>query len=311
MKISIATSALRPLFDGTPQSLIQAYQSTGFTHFDYGFDGFFDENSEYRDAKFESGLHQVREQAERQGADFVMAHAPYKYNPCRSSEEFEAQVADTQKAIYGCSILGIDRMTVHAGFGFVESMDDMLKINQKYFRMLLPDAEKYGVTLMMENIAEEIYQRKFVVENADTMLILKQMLENHPLLRVCWDTGHANVKNLDQYANIAKLKGELYGLHIQDNNGYHDDHMPPLMGTVNYDEVLKGLLDIGYDGPFNLESHVLNNGRTWPNYRREFTEASKAQARLFDPDDALRIYGVQLMYHLAEYMLKKYDIPVE
>lgn len=311
MKISIATGALRPLFDGTPQSLIQAYKNTGFIHFDYGFDGFFDEKSEYYDAKFEQGLHQVREQAEKQGADFVMAHAPYKYNPCCSSEEFEAQTAQTQRAIYACSVLGIDRMTVHAGFGFVESMEEMLKINQKYFGILLPTAEKYGVTLMMENIAEEIYRRPFVVETADTMLALKHRLGDHPLLRVCWDTGHANVKNLDQYANIAKLKGELFGLHIQDNNGYHDDHMPPLMGTVNYDEVLRGLLDIGYDGPFNLESHVFNNGKMWPNYRREFTKASKAQARLFDPDDELRIYGVRLMYRLAEYMLKKYNIPVE
>lgn len=311
MKISIATSALRPLFDGTPQSLIQAYEHTGFTHFDYGFDGFFDENSEYRDAKFESGLHQVREQAEKQGADFVMAHAPYKYNPCRSGEEFEAQVSDTQKAIYACHVLGIDRLTVHAGFGFVENMEEMMKINHRYFQTILPVAEKYGVTLMVENIAEEIYKRRFVVENADTMLELKHRLGEHPLLRACWDTGHANVKNLDQYANLIKLKGELYGLHIQDNNGYQDDHMPPLMGTVNYDEVLQALLDIGYAGPFNLESHVFNNGKMWPNYRRAFTEGAGAQAKLFDPDRELRIYGVQMMYHLAEYILKKYNIPVE
>ncbi len=306
MKISISMSALNAL-GNTPQKLVKAFENTGFKHFDYSFCSF----SDCDNGKYEKELNEAREQAEKQGADFVMAHAPYQYNPCRSDDEFEAQVADTRKAIYGCSILGIDRITVHAGFGFVENMDKMLEINREYYSRLLPDAEKYGVNLMMENIAEEIYHRTFVVETADTMLILKQMLENHPLLRVCWDTGHANVKNLDQYANIKKLKGELYGLHIQDNNGYHDDHMPPLMGTVNYDEVMKGLLDIGYDGPFNLESHVFNNGKMWPNFRREFTPEYEAQAKLFDPDDTLRLYGAQLMYYLAEYILKKYNIPVE
>ena len=94
MKISIATGALRPLFDGTPQSLIKAYENTDFIHFDYGFDGFFDEKSEYYDAKFEQGLHDVREQAEKQGAAMYCAEDALF---CLASE-----VESPQNVIFSC-----------------------------------------------------------------------------------------------------------------------------------------------------------------------------------------------------------------
>ena len=304
MKISISTCAFNGLYK-TPIDLVEACYKTKFRHIDLSFTNFID------DENFIENVKACADKAKEYDIDFPMAHAPYKFNPNVDDENFEKQINHMKLAFEACSILGIDRMTVHAGFAFSETMEEMMQKNVKYYNAIIPFAEKYNVFIMLENIAEEIYKRKFVIENADNILELKKMLNDHPMIKVCWDTGHANVKSLDQYDNIIKFKGNLMGLHLQDNNGYNDDHMPILMGTVNFDEVIKALLDIDYDGPFNMETQLFNPGNEWPNYRHKITEQSGAQPILFDPDEELRYLSLDIMYKLAEYALKKYNIQVE
>ncbi len=304
MKISISTCAFGGLAH-TPVAFIEACKKTRFKHFDFSFSNFIDDDS------FIEEIKECAQKAKEYGIDFPMAHAPYKFNPHVDEDNFNKQIKHMELAFEACHILGIDRMTVHAGFAFSETMEEMMEKNVRYYSALIPMAEKYNVMIMIENISEEIYKRKFVIENAENILELKKMLNDHPLIKACWDTGHANTKGYDQYDNIKKLQGEVMGLHLQDNNGYNDDHMPLLMGTVNFDEVMKGLIDIGYDGPFNMETKLFNPGNAWPNYRHKFTEQSGAKARLFDPDEELRYFSIDIMYTVAEYILRKYNIDIE
>jgi sugar phosphate isomerase/epimerase len=306
MKISVSTSAFGGLAN-TAKGYIEACGRSKFRHMDFSLDNIFRNENE----SIEKAIAEVAEAASLNGVDFTMAHAPYKFNPCIDQETFDAQVNDMRKALDACGMLGIDRVTVHSGFGYSENREEMMEKNIRYYNTILPFAEKNNVMLMIENISEEIYRRPFVIETADNILELKSKLNDHPLIKACWDTGHANTKALDQYDNIKKLDGMLMGVHLQDNNGINDDHMPLLMGTVNYDEVIKGLLDIGYDGPFNMEVHLFNAGNAWPNYRRKFTEQSGAKALLFDPDDELKYMGLDLIYDVAAYILRKYGLEVE
>ncbi len=304
MKISLSSCGFTGLCN-TPKELIEACSKTKFRYIDFSFSNYI--NSE----NFIKEIEESADTAGKLGIGFTMAHAPYQYNPHANQEYFDIQVEQMKKAFEACSILGIDRMTVHSGFSCSKTREEMMQKNVRYYNAILPFAEKYNVKIMIENIAEEIYKRVFVIETAENILELKSMLNDHPLIKACWDTGHANTKGLDQYDNIVKLKGELCGLHLQDNNGYNDDHMPLLMGTVNFDEVMKGLLDIGYDGPFNMETKLFNGGKAWPNFRRNFTEQSNAEHLLFDPDTELKLYSVDIMYNIAEYILRKYNIGVD
>ncbi len=304
MKISISTCAFNGLFN-KPVELVEACYKTKFRHIDLSFTNFIE------DENFIENIKLCASKAKEYGIDFPMAHAPYKFNPNVDEENFQKQLKHMKLAFEACELLEVDRMTVHAGFAFSETREEMMQKNVKYFSELIPLAEKHNVKIMIENISEEIYKRKFVIENADNILELRKMLNDHPMIKACWDTGHANTKGLDQYDNIKKLKGEVIGLHLQDNNGYNDDHMPILMGTINFDEVMKALLDIGYDGPFNMETKLFNPGNAWPNYRHKFTEQSGATEILFNPDSELRYLSLDIMYKLAEYVLKKYNISVE
>ncbi len=308
MKLSVATCAAGTVYPRFPERL-EAFKSSRFKHFDLGIPSFV--SNENSDKFYADYISNVKNTAEKYGYDFTMAHCPYTFNPHESEENFQKQVKDAEYAIKACSELNIDRMTVHAGFSFCDNKDEMFEKNVRYYSAILPTAEKYGVHLMIENISEKIYKRQFVIETADDILHLRELLDNHELIRACWDTGHANVNALDQYENIIKLKDVLFGVHIQDNNGYNDDHMVPLLGNINFDDVIKGLKDISYNGPFNLESEIFRSGKEWPNYRRPFNENSGSEHYLFAPNEYLAAYGMNFMYDIASYMLGRYNIPVE
>ena len=54
-------------------------------------------------------------------------------------------------------------------------------------------------------------------------------------------------------------------LHLNDNNGFTDQHLPPLMkmqGGVKWKEVFEALDAIGYDGYYNFELAIEYMGVT-------------------------------------------------
>ncbi len=306
MKLSISKCAFNGLsFVKKPKDYVEACAKSKFRNMDFSFD-FVNSDEDYL-----KSAEEAKETAQKKGIGLTMSHAPFKYNPCANEEFFDLQVEDVRKAMECASLMGIDRMTVHGGATFANNKQDLIQKNVKYYSRLLEYAEKYNVNIMIENISEIIRARPLDIQTADDILQIKKLLNDHPLIKVCWDSGHANTLNLDQYSNITKFKDDLYGLHLHDNYGFNDDHMMPLLGTVNFDEVIKGLKDINYTGPFNFEVHVFNDGKCWPNYRRPFTENSGAESLLFDPDDELRYLGINTMYEIAVYMAKKHQLDIE
>lgn len=77
---------------------------------------------------------------------------------------------------------------------------------------------------------------------------------NSAQVKICLDTGHANMAGVDPAAFIREAGPLLKALHIADNLGQHDNHMLPCgAGTVPWPDVLKALCAVGYDGLFNFE----------------------------------------------------------
>ena len=73
-------------------------------------------------------------------------------------------------------------------------------------------------------------------------------------LRICLDTGHANVFNLNVAEEVRKIKDKLQVLHVHDNNFGIDSHLFPYFGTVKWKEFGKALTDINFNGVFSLET---------------------------------------------------------
>ena len=75
---------------------------------------------------------------------------------------------------------------------------------------------------------------------------------DHPQIGLALDTGHAHIANSAPAETLAS-EGFLFTTHVHDNNGRSDTHLPPGLGTLDWDAWVKALDAISYRGPILLE----------------------------------------------------------
>lgn len=140
--------------------------------------------------------------------------------------------------------LGARYVNVHVHKG-VSSFpyDDTLRWNAESFAALAELAQPYGITIMIEN----------VVNNLNSAKAFRTMLDAHPDLRLHLDIAHASVKG-DKTADFLKQHADrLVHVHVSDNRRVNDDHLPLGAGTVNWQEPIRLLRQRGYDSTITLE----------------------------------------------------------
>lgn len=118
---------------------------------------------------------------------------------------------------------------------------EKLKIVEAYIR-----EKGLGIRICLENLIGAF-------RSADELNFLLDRLDGD-CFGVCLDTGHLNLTDKDQVGFIQKVGNRLHALHIADNEGERDQHMMPFgKGNVKFEEIVKALRDVGYEGLFNLE----------------------------------------------------------
>ena len=113
-----------------------------------------------------------------------------------------------------------------------------------------------------EEIAEE-YSLNFYIENSmdiDTMPIMELMKRvKNPRIGVCLDLGHVNYSR-DPVEKWFDDLGEHIGyIHLSDNMGRYDDHLPLGDGTVDWDRASRLSRELGKKLIFTLETGSLEN----------------------------------------------------
>ena len=91
-------------------------------------------------------------------------------------------------------------------------------------------------------------------------------------LNMTIDVNHSNLHE-DLVTVCKNCNGVIAHVHLSDNHGAWEDHLPPGEGVINYPEVLQALRANGYAGPWNLELHPEPGGATieWlKNVKRKF-----------------------------------------
>jgi sugar phosphate isomerase/epimerase len=74
-------------------------------------------------------------------------------------------------------------------------------------------------------------------------------------LNMTIDINHSNIYE-DLIDVCANCNGIIANVHISDNHGEWEDHLPPGEGIIDFSAVNKALRKNGYTGPFNLEFHL-------------------------------------------------------
>ena len=127
---------------------------------------------------------------------------------------------------------------------------------------------------------------------------------DHPLFGCCRDTGHANCEGL-QYNEIVAIGDKLDALHFNDNTGNGDDHVLPYCGTMNLDDVMQGLIDIGFSGYLTFEAgSTLRPFYYWRGNRRDTDKEKKLSSPTLEMQDIIE----KLMYEIGRHALTTYGI---
>ncbi len=113
---------------------------------------------------------------------------------------------------------------------------------------LLPYAERLGVALAVEN--------KQRGSNRDLILTPqehREVLERFPGLWACLDFGHLHTLGLDPVEFVRILGEKLVHVHLHDNRGGADEHLPLGEGSLDWKRCISALAEAGFSGTTVLE----------------------------------------------------------
>lgn len=255
----------------------------GFKNLDFNFlDMCMNKNSDFLSDNYKEWICNCKRVADYCGVKFVQAHAPCE--TIWDTNNYDLLVNLCIRAMECCSVLGIPWMVYHPlnapkdRFGSDLSCFDF---NMKFFKELLPYAEKYSVGIAIENIIP-FYGGTDLTKMIDEQINLVDSL-NSELVGICLDVGHLNLlhtingtDNFRKQSDIIKMFGKrLKCTHIHDNmarnfpdiikanpqSGFYDygnkfdEHLSPYMGSIDWDDVIAGLDAIDYEHYFTYECH--------------------------------------------------------
>ena len=219
----------------------------------------------------------LKAQLAQAGLDFVDAHAPFRdfgdlFIP--DKHDWKMMIARHKLALLFVNEFGVDTCTFHVGSKYYpeHTVDEHREALYRSLDELLPVAEKYGITLCLENLVRPL-------STADDLISYMKKYDS-PNLGVCLDVGHANLKEKGRSEpqsevpplwqsigrevyweeHIAeKLQPYVVNCHVHDNRAAADDHDLPGTGSVDWKRIVQVLLHA--PRLKNIQSEVLTSRR--------------------------------------------------
>ncbi|MBQ9113070.1 MAG: sugar phosphate isomerase/epimerase [Clostridia bacterium] len=191
--------------------------------------------------------------ADEAGVTIWQAHGPWRYPPHDETEELRAERAEVMRRAIRCAaMIDCKYWVIHPlmPFGPNDDFDteQFFKINYDFFRALLPTAKENGVTICFENMP----MTKLSISSPEKTLEFIRAI-NDDNFKMCLDTGHCSRLGISP-ADAVRLAGaDMKVMHVHDNLGDHDSHMPMLTGIIDWKAYYDALVEIGFDGVFSLE----------------------------------------------------------
>jgi sugar phosphate isomerase/epimerase len=118
---------------------------------------------------------------------------------------------------------------------------------------LLRTCEGFGLTLALEMLQSKPEIVRHVGDSAEVAQIVRSYVGRR--LCVCLDFNHSNIG--EDLLTVARNCAGLIGtVHISDNYGVREQHLPPGEGVIDWPRSIRALRAAGYSGPLNLEVNV-------------------------------------------------------
>lgn len=155
-----------------------------------------------------------------------------------------AAVEEAAAALPTFAAVGARLVNVHISRGVASfGPAQMLEANRASFAELAARAEPLGIQIIVEHPPEP----RVSVED------ICAIMDADPRLGFHLDVGHAHVGGSRLAPLLAALGPRLAHVHLSDNKGRTDDHLPLGSGRVDWPEAVRLIKAAGYDGTFTLE----------------------------------------------------------
>lgn len=117
-------------------------------------------------------------------------------------------------------------------------------------------AEDQGIVLLLEHTT--MLEGNVVVTLDDLYSVVEEIDSDHflPLM----DTGHVMVTGESLSDYITTFHDRLVHIHIDDNDGKQDEHLPPGLGSINFDPLFHFLHKVNYAGYLSVEPSFAFSG---------------------------------------------------
>lgn len=191
-------------------------------------------------------------------AHYYSAVDSYSY----TQEDWDRVTGMIMRDIEAAGICGAPWIVIHPDTHLKDgNYNREVSLQKEYerFSRLGELASKFNVGLAIENMVGNAGRLRFAAGPED-LIELVDRLGDPDRFGICWDTGHANLNNINQPEAIRAIGSRLRALHINDNHGQKDDHELPFVGNISWQPIMQALHDIDYQGDFNYEIHRFTDG---------------------------------------------------
>lgn len=227
-----------------------------------GFDGFDDRffepafellpRTSFRDVEFNcwyartltpAGIASIVERSERAGVRPISIHVP-AFTPGPTAADLARETARWCWLLHAATLLGVGMVKCT---GAARGEAGGLPALQALLREIIPIAADRGILIALENHAEN------VLEFADDYDLLLNEFDD-PAVGMCLDTGHFVASGVDPAAIARRYAGRIVHVDLKDCAGHGREFVPFGNGVVDFEGVLRALVETDYRGYFIVES---------------------------------------------------------
>ena len=241
--LGISTSLLDKKFK---PALLSEVAARGITHIEL----FLAAGISYFDS--DEAVAELIAEAERQEITFWSVHAPFSGVDLSSLDELARReaVQSVVRALEVGEMINCELVVIHAGMSTGDADEVQLRRRQslRSINELCKLSSQRGLELAVEYLPTNVPR---IGNTSDDIIDLFRVVDGAP--GVCLDVNHTNLGEPMGEA-IRALGERIITVHISDNDGINERHFMPGQGTIDWDEFMALLDEIGYEGPLMYEA---------------------------------------------------------
>jgi sugar phosphate isomerase/epimerase len=180
---------------------------------------------------------EIYEYVKKLDLNIIFAHLGYQ-NPnalWEDSIDGDIELDRYINDIRVCKNNGIEMVIIHPTCDFDKPIMSEIGLNR--IRKIIECAEENNMKVAFENVELGGYL-EYILKNIDS---------NN--LGICFDAGHCHLFYDDKF-NTEFFKDKVFMIHLHDNFKEYDDHNLPFDGNVNWEEMVKMIINMNYDNKY-------------------------------------------------------------